>query len=179
MDKNIVSNAKNIIKSTMGGVAFCTRTLAGFAGTLSEVKKWKTALGITVKDINLDNVLMGWGKYIEDGKCAVLTTIYKVDENCEFIYEESTDKHGRKVYTKIPDFYVWDYKTKWTVSDCLDSVTRYFNKDNKMVTGLVRETPFIKQGGKLVESTDAEHLRRATDECRAAEEFIRASNSAE
>ena len=48
-----------------------------------------------------------------------------------------------------------------------------------MLTGLVREIPFVKDKGKLVESTNAEHVRRATDACREAEIAIRASNTAE
>lgn len=176
--KTLATSAKSIIKTTMGGVAFCTKTLKTFAGTLKEVKQWKNALGIKVVDITIANVIDGWGKYVAaTTDCAILTTIYEVDpETKEYLYEETTDKNGRKMYNKIPAFYVWDRKSQWTVCDCVDAITRLHSKGYERVD-CIRETPYIKVNGKLVPSNNPEHVVRALDETRAAEDALRAANA--
>lgn len=175
----IISNAKSEIRSEMGSLSFCVRTLKMFAGTLTSVKRWKAAIGIKVEDITPSTVLSGWGKYLIGGTCAVLTPIYKVDEHCNFIYENTTDKNGRIISKKIVDFYVWDAKSKWTVGDCLDAVTRNYSKTYKPEKDLMREVPFVKVNGKLEVSVLPEHERRAKDETRATEDATRAANAAE
>lgn len=177
---NLAKEAKAFIKSETATVSGATKIVRAFLN-LKSIKAWADAAGFNAQSFDKKgrNTCDYWGVYDRNGRAVQLETIYEVDENCEFVYDTIEYTVGSKTYRKSQKrvaFYRYSEKKRWTPCDVIDAYTKYANE--VPVEYVDAEVPFLKEKGKLVPSTDPEHIRRATDAAQKAEREQRIANQA-
>lgn len=160
---------------------------------LKAVRDFFKMADIKVTDLTVDNVLKGWGMYhdITDNEknqyaCVDKLRMFAIHDDeedkakncyCDFIYEETTNTLGHKVYKKIYEFTVFVPKTYWTIADVINSIKNLCLRGETR-TEYLYETAYETKGAKFVESESEYYQSRATNESRLAEQTWRETNAA-